>query len=171
MTVKKVSADSNVLLKGLILDVRTSIEHKEQSLGLPHIHIPLDQLNVAEFLKSHNLKPHDPLYILCRSGRRAETAAKAFMEAGFDNVHVIDGGIVACGSCNIELCKQPVISLERQVRIAAGLFVLIGIFLGSYVSAVFYGLSAFVGAGLVFAGITDWCGMGLLLARAPWNRC
>ena len=63
-----------------------------------------------------------------------------------------------------------VISLERQVRIAAGSLVLIGVILGWFVHRGFFGLSAFVGAGLIFAGITDFCGMGLLLAKLPWNK-
>jgi hypothetical protein len=62
------------------------------------------------------------------------------------------------------------ISLERQVRIAAGSLVLIGSALAWWVHPAFIGLAAFVGAGLVFAGATDTCGMGLLLARMPWNR-
>jgi hypothetical protein len=61
-------------------------------------------------------------------------------------------------------------SLERQVRLSAGSLVLLGTVLGWLVHPAFFGLSAFVGAGLIFAAITDWCGMGLLLARAPWNR-
>jgi predicted branched-subunit amino acid permease len=56
------------------------------------------------------------------------------------------------------------------VRITAGLLVLTGVVLGWFVHRGFFGLSAFVGAGLVFAGITDFCGMGLLLARMPWNK-
>ena len=56
------------------------------------------------------------------------------------------------------------------MRIAAGLLVLLGALLGWLVHPVFVGLAAFVGAGLVFAGITDTCGMGLLLARMPWNQ-
>ncbi len=64
---------------------------------------------------------------------------------------------------------MKVISLERQVRIVAGSLVLIGVLLGWFVHRGFFGLSAFVGAGLVFAGITDFCGMGLLLAKLPWN--
>ncbi len=64
---------------------------------------------------------------------------------------------------------KKAISLERQVRIAAGLLVLIGVGL-SFVHPYWIGLSAFVGAGLTFAGITDTCGMGLLLARMPWNK-
>ena len=63
-----------------------------------------------------------------------------------------------------------VMSVERQVRIAAGLMVFAGVALGTFYHPGFYGLSGFIGAGLMFAGITDWCGMGLLLARAPWNR-
>ena len=66
---------------------------------------------------------------------------------------------------------QAGLSLERQVRIAAGVLVLSGVVLGTWVDPAFYGLSGFVGAGLIFAGVTDWCGMGLLLARAPWNQC
>ena len=62
------------------------------------------------------------------------------------------------------------ISLERQVRIAAGSLVVLGTALGAFVHPGFLALAAFVGAGLVFAGITDTCGMGLLLARMPWNR-
>jgi hypothetical protein len=63
-----------------------------------------------------------------------------------------------------------VISLERQVRIAAGSLVLTGVLLAYFVHPGFIALSAFVGAGLVFAGVTDWCGMGLLLAKLPWNQ-
>ena len=67
--------------------------------------------------------------------------------------------------------SEKAISLERQVRIVAGLLVLLGTALGWFVHPAFIGLSAFVGAGLVFAGITDTCGMGMILARMPWNQC
>jgi rhodanese-related sulfurtransferase len=65
---------------------------------------------------------------------------------------------------------KAVLSLERQVRIAAGLLVLTGTILGTWVHPGFYGLAAFVGAGLTFAGLTDWCGMAMLLAKMPWNQ-
>jgi predicted branched-subunit amino acid permease len=61
-------------------------------------------------------------------------------------------------------------SLERQVRIAAGAIVLAGMLLARFVNCNFLWLSGFVGAGLIFAGLTDFCGMGLLLAKMPWNR-
>lgn len=69
----------------------------------------------------------------------------------------------------VERGTVKVMSLERHVRIGAGSLVLIGVFLAYFIHPYFIGLSAFVGVGLVFAGITDWCGMGLLLAKAPWN--
>ena len=62
------------------------------------------------------------------------------------------------------------ISLERQVRIVAGFLVLAGTLLGIFLHSGFLFISGFVGAGLVFAGITDICGMGMLLARMPWNQ-
>jgi rhodanese-related sulfurtransferase len=70
----------------------------------------------------------------------------------------------------LEGTESQAIGLERQVRIAAGSLVLLGCLLGWQVHAGFYGLAAFVGAGLVFAGVTGFCGMALLLARLPWNR-
>ena len=83
----------------------------------------------------------------------------------------VDGGTNAWVEAGlpVERGKQT-ISLERQVRIAAGLLVLTGAALAFFVHPYLIGLSAFVGAGLVFAGVTDTCGMGLLLARMPWNR-
>ena len=61
-------------------------------------------------------------------------------------------------------------NLMRQVQITAGALVLAGVLLGAYVAPGWYGLSAFFGAGLVFAGVTGWCGMAKLLAVMPWNR-
>ena len=65
---------------------------------------------------------------------------------------------------------KATMSLERQVRIAAGLLVLVGVTLGFTVHPYWFGLSGFVGAGLAFAGITDTCMMGMMLAKLPWNR-
>jgi hypothetical protein len=82
----------------------------------------------------------------------------------------VEGGTIACENAGLPLARgTKVMSLERQVRIAAGSLVLTGIVLGWLVHPYLIGLSAFVGAGLVFAGVTDTCGMGMLLARMPWN--
>ena len=83
----------------------------------------------------------------------------------------VDGGTKAWAEAGLPVVRgQKAISLERQVRIVAGSLVLIGIVLGFLVHQSLFGLAAFAGAGLLFAGITDTCGMGLLLARMPWNQ-
>ncbi len=112
-----------------------------------------------------------PLYIICKSGKRGENACELFRQAGFENVVNVEGGTMACEQTDLPLVRgKKTISLERQVRIAAGSLVLVGAVLGWLVHPGFIGLSAFVGAGLVFAGVTDTCGMGMMLAKMPWNR-
>lgn len=155
-----------------VIDVRTPVEYRTVHATCARL-IPLDQLNPTAVL---NERPDDrrnqPLYLLCKSGQRAGKAAQKFKDAGFDNAVVVEGGTDAwaAAGCPVER-GQAVMSLERQVRIAAGSIVLIGVILTLTVSIWFALLSGFVGAGLVFAGITDFCGMGLLLAKAPWNQC
>lgn len=169
-----------------IVDVRTPIEHEQSRLTRPHDHVPLDALDPADYMLRRGLDRDDPVYILCRSGARARQAAEKFMTAGYPNVHVIDGGLTACEACGHSTtgtvsAAAPsagggvkntirVIPLERQVRIAAGVLVALGVVLGFALAPVFYLLPLFVGLGLIYAGITDRCGMGLLLAKAPWNR-
>lgn len=93
------------------------------------------------------------------------------LAAGLTNVINVEGGTRAWAEAGLPVNRdKSAISLERQVRIAAGLLVLAGVVLGVFVYPYLIGLSAFVGAGRVFAGVTDTCGMGLLLARMPWNR-
>ena len=84
---------------------------------------------------------------------------------------MVEGGTKAWEAAGLPVVRgQGVISIERQVRIGAGTLVLLGVLLGSWVDPFWFFLSGFVGAGLIFAGITDWCGMGLLLAKMPWNQ-
>ena len=114
----------------------------------------------------------EPLYVICRSGGRGRQACEKFLQAGFSNVVNVEGGTTACVEAGLPVVRgRKAISLERQVRIAAGSLVLLGAVLGWFVHPAFVGLSAFVGAGLMFAGITDTCGMGMILARMPWNQC
>ena len=83
----------------------------------------------------------------------------------------VEGGTLAWEQAGLPVVRgKKAMSLERQVRIAAGSLVVLGTALGAFVHPGFLGLSAFVGAGLVFAGVTDTCGMGMVLARMPWNR-
>lgn len=152
---------------GIVVDVRTPFEVAAERIDGAR-HIPLDELAARiDEVKSVSGK----CLLLCRSGARAERANQELARAGIDDAMVIDGGILAYAAAGGDTVKNSQrMSLERQVRIAAGLLVLLGVSLGWLVAPVFYGLSAFVGAGLVFAGVTDYCGMGLLLAKMPWNR-
>lgn len=108
----------------------------------------------------------------CRSGAR--TSANADRLAGLtkDTAYVLAGGIDAWQRAGlpIEANRKAPMELMRQVQIAAGTLVLTGLLLGWLVSPLFLGLSAFVGAGLTFAGISGFCGMARLLAVMPWNR-
>lgn len=163
--------------KGVILDVRTDMEYAEKRLSCAHEHVPLDSLKPSEFMKKPGMSDHTGLYILCRSGKRAAKAAAMFDAAGCANVHVIDGGILACEKCGVGLeghvatatCSRGPISLERQVRIAAGSLVAVGAVLGLTAHPIFTLVPLVVGCGLVFAGATDRCGLALLLTKAPWN--
>jgi rhodanese-related sulfurtransferase len=121
---------------------------------------------------SLELQKNQPVYLLCRSGQRATKAADKFAKEGFSQPVVVEGGTLAWIEANLPVTRGQtrVISLERQVRIAAGAIVLTGVLLARFVNFNFIWLSGFVGAGLIFAGITDFCGMGLLLARMPWNK-
>lgn len=154
-----------------LVDVRTPVEYREVHVEFAR-NIPLDGLDPAAVMQARNGSRDEPLYVLCRTGQRGEQACKKFQQAGFENVVNVDGGTVACEQAGLPLVRgKKAMSLERQVRIAAGSLVLLGAILGWLVHPAFIGLSAFVGAGLVFAGVTDTCGMGMLLSRMPWNRC
>ena len=146
-----------------LIDVRTPLEYSEVHIEGAEL-MPLDKLNPDEVKGSNCVT-------ICRSGKRASSAAKKLEKSGCENVRVMEGGMMAWEDAGLPVERgDSVISLERQVRIAAGLLVLVGVILGTWLNPWFYALSAFVGAGLTFAGITDFCGMGLLLAKAPWNQ-
>ena len=153
-----------------LIDVRTPVEFAE--VHVPRaVNAPLDRLDPNALIESRHWPLDQPAYLLCRSGGRATKAAEQFARAGHDIGVVVEGGTLAWIEAGLPVNRgtAKVISLERQVRIAAGSLVLVGVLLAVFVHPYFIGLSAFVGAGLVFAGITDFCGMGLLLAKLPWN--
>jgi rhodanese-related sulfurtransferase len=154
-----------------LIDVRTPVEFREVHVEFAR-NVPLDRLDPAPILHARTAGPDEPLFVICRSGGRGRKACEKLLAAGLTNVVNVEGGTTACVEAGVPVVRgRKAISLERQVRIAAGLLVLLGVLLGWLVHPVLFGLSAFVGAGLVFAGVTDFCGMGLLLARMPWNQC
>ncbi|MGV3553653.1 MAG: rhodanese family protein [Croceibacterium sp.] len=112
-----------------------------------------------------------PVIFLCRSGMR--TAANADrLAACCGEGYLLEGGLEGWRQAGlpVEEDRKAPLEIMRQVQITAGSLVLIGVLLGFLVAPAWFGLSAFVGAGLVFAGTTGWCGMANLLALMPWNR-
>jgi rhodanese-related sulfurtransferase len=157
-----------------VIDVRTHAEVNTESFE-GSIHLPLqvfDSKTFTECLNKNGCRAEEIVYLLCGSGQRARKAIEC-LEGGSSNpLIVIEGGINAMRGGGVNLIKGSgsVISLERQVRIAAGSMIVLGIMTGGLINPIFYGLSALVGAGLIFAGVTDSCAMGMLLARMPWNK-
>ena len=152
-----------------LIDVRTPIEFREVHVDFARS-VPLDQLDPQTVRAQHSGSESDPLYVICRSGSRGKQACDKLAHAGMNVVNV-EGGTLAWDAAGLPVIRgKKTISLERQVRIAAGFLVLVGAVLAVVVHPYFAGLSAFVGAGLMFAGITDSCGMAMLLAKMPWNR-
>lgn len=154
-----------------VIDVRTPVEFAEVHVEAAQ-NVPLDIFKPEELYENYKLSLDKPVYILCRSGQRATRAYEQLTKAGFPNSLVVKGGTLAWVEAGfpVKRGQARVISLERQVRIGAGSLVLLGVILAQVIHPSFIWLSAFVGSGLIFAGITDWCGMGLLLAKAPWNQ-
>ncbi len=157
-----------------IIDLRTHAEVETESLqGTGHFPVQsIDCQQVQDYLDKQNHQAGQPVYLLCAGGPRAKLAAEKLKDGLEAELIIIEGGLNALKSLGLNPTQgtSKVISLERQVRIAAGSLVSLGVLLGVLVNPGFYGLSAFVGAGLVFAGVTDTCGMGMILARMPWNN-
>ena len=154
-----------------LLDVRTPAEHAE--VHVPDVQLaPLDQLDATKLASMNGFAKKQPLYNLCRTGNRAKQAAEKLEKSGYAQCCVVEGGTMAWAEAGLPVTRgtSKVISLERQVRIFAGAIVLIGVLLAQFVNPAFIWLSGFIGAGLAFAGITDWCGMGMLIAKLPWNQ-
>lgn len=152
--------------RAVIIDVRTAAEYE-------HLHVPgsiLEPLSELEESRMREVAGGKPVYLLCQSGARARHAWKKLSAAGISDIAVVEGGIQDWEAAGLPVVRgRATISLERQVRLVAGLLVLTGLILGATIHSAFLGISAFIGTGLVFSGITGWCGMGILLSKMPWN--
>ena len=149
-----------------LIDVRTPGEfrsvHAEGALNHP-----LESLDAAALPFGKD----DTLHLICQSGGRSAMACQKLETAGYEAVVNLEGGTAAWQAAGLPVVEgKKAMSLERQVRIAAGSLIVIGAAIGYFVHPGGFGLSAFVGAGLVFAWLTDTCGMGMLIAKMPWNR-
>lgn len=151
-----------------LIDVRTPVEFREVHVPFAQ-NMPLHELT-ADKVAASRKSIDGPLYLICRSGSRGNQACEKLVAAGSKDVINVEGGTQAWDQAGLPVVRgKKTMSLERQVRIAAGSLVVIGAAL-AMIDIRFVGLAAFVGAGLIFAGVTDTCGMGMILARMPWNR-
>lgn len=151
----------------LLIDVREPAEHRSECIEGSYL-IPLGEIS-AERLPSTKR----PIVIHCRSGKRSTDACVKLLATNpFLDVASLEGGIVAWSQAgyNVRKSGSNILPLDRQTQIAAGFIAFSGTILGALINPAFYILPGFIGAGLMFAGITGWCGMAKLLARMPWNR-
>ena len=157
-----------------LIDVRTPAEYGEVHVDFAR-NVPLDRLDPKQVAADH-AHHAGPIYFVCRSGGRSKTACEKMIAAGVADVVSVEGGTTACDAAGLPVVRgKKAMSLERQVRIAAGALVAIGAALAAFGpdplwKSIGAGLAGFVGCGLVFAGVTDTCGMAMLISRMPWNQ-
>ncbi|MCX7018037.1 MAG: rhodanese-like domain-containing protein [bacterium] len=153
-----------------LIDVRTPREYEAVHATGARL-FPLNSLNASSVMAVHNGRNADPLYILCKSGARARQAARKFIEAGYPNIVVIDGGTVEWEKAGLPIERgRRAMPVDCQARIVMGSMVLLGIVLGFALHPLFTLISGFVGCGLIMAGITDNCPLANMIAVMPWNR-
>lgn len=146
-----------------LIDIRSADEHARANIpGAENRPIAaLGRIDDAQAVVYH-----------CRSGMRTAANAQRLAAASDCPAYLLDGGLDAWRAAGLPVAENRKAPLEimRQVQITAGALVMLGVVLGLLFQPAFLGLSAFVGAGLMFAGTTGWCGMARLLAVMPWNR-
>lgn len=151
----------------VLVDVRTPVEYRERRAAMA-TSLPLSEVSADRVKK---LAAGRTIHLICKSGARARQAAEKLATEGLTEVVLVTGGTDAWAGDGLPVKKDAgVISLERQVRIGAGLIAGTFSLLALTVNVNFAYGSLFVGCGLIFAGITNWCGMGMLLAKMPWNK-
>ncbi len=149
-----------------LIDVREYPEFAEGHIESSEL-VPLGTLHSA----SEGWDRSAPLTLVCRSGRRAEQAKQTLAAKGFQSLNVLQGGVQAWtnGGKPLTVAASKPWSMERQVRVTAGSLVLTFFGLGLLTSKRFFVGAALVGAGLVYAGVSDNCIMASVLGRMPWN--
>ncbi len=170
MSLKNLSPEAAgaLLAQGAVLvDIRPADEHARMRIAQAR-HAPLAQLAQGAVL----FEGASAVIFHCRSGARTQMNAQLLQGCVACDAYALEGGLDAWMRAGLPVvtdARQP-LELQRQVQIAAGAAVFAGTVLGAMVSPWFYVLPGFIGAGLVFAGITGFCGLARLLMKAPWNR-
>ncbi len=156
-----------------LIDVRSPSEFYEvHAVGA--LLAPLDSLDagtIKSIMESRGERGSEPLYVICKSGGRSSQACRMFEQAGYSNVVNVEGGTMAWIGAGLPVnrgTKRP-ISIERQIRMLAGLVTALGT-AAAWFSQWFLIVPMIVGLGMAWAGYSNSCAMGRLLARMPWNR-
>jgi rhodanese-related sulfurtransferase len=151
-----------------LIDVRTPAEFNDTHVGVARC-VPLHTIDPAKIM-ADRATSSAPLYVICQSGNRGQEACKKFIAAGYDNVVNVEGGTQAWTAASLPVNRgRKAFGLDGQVRIAIGAIVLASALL-SLLHPYFLAITIFMGAGLIFSGISGFCGLAMLLARAPWNQ-
>tara|TARA_R110002049_G_scaffold182485_2_gene350369 strand:- start:110066 stop:110611 length:546 start_codon:yes stop_codon:yes gene_type:complete len=154
-----------------LIDVRMPTEYREIHAECARS-VPLESLDPHDIMKSRNGSADHPLYVICHAGNRSEQACQKFLDAGYENVVNVEGGTTAWDRAGLPVVRgKKTLPLMQQVQIAAGSLTVLGVVLAYLVHPFFVGLSAVVGAGLIFAGFTGLCPMASMIAKMPWNQC
>jgi Rhodanese-related sulfurtransferase len=150
-----------------LIDVREKMEFAGGRIRGAEL-LPLGELAGRRSELDHST----PVYVICRTGRRSADAQKTLQSLGLTNIINVVGGVDGWIKEGFPLERDELApwSIERQVRFTAGTLVLTGVILSLFVHPYFLALSGFVGFGLAFTATIDWCGMGLLIAKMPWNN-
>lgn len=151
----------------ILIDVREPGEYKSEHIP-GALSLPLSTLKLEQIPTVSNQK----IVLSCQSGKRSDIAAQKLLESGLNSLLQLEGGLNSWKEAGYETetSKNAPISLMRQVQIVAGTLVFTGTLLGAFVSPWFLFLSGFVGAGLIFAGVSNTCALGMLLAKLPYNQ-
>ncbi|MGE5537601.1 MAG: rhodanese-like domain-containing protein [Gemmatimonas sp.] len=152
--------------EAVLVDIREPMEHAREHVP-GAISLPLSTLDAgAPALQDRVVVFH------CKSGGRTQANAARLAAVDCRNGYVLEGGIDAWKRAGLPVAvdRRAPIDLQRQVMIAAGSLVLLGLALAVALSPWFIAVDAFVGAGMVVAGVTGFCGMARILAAMPWNR-
>jgi rhodanese-related sulfurtransferase len=151
----------------VLIDVREPSEHRRERIPGARI-LPLSRFDPAQLQAANGKR----VVLHCNSGNRSAQAARLLLGAGAAEVTHLTGGITAWRHAGfpVERDRSAPLPIMRQVQIVVGTLVVVGVLLGFLIHPGFYGLSAFVGAGLLLAGVTGNCLLANLLARLPYNR-
>lgn len=151
----------------VLVDVREADEFARRHID-GALSRPLSQWEEAHL----SVAPGQDVVFTCRSGARTQGACDRLASRVEGTAYVLSGGVDAWERAGLPVTvdRKAPLEIMRQVQIAAGSLVLIGVLLGFLVAPAWFGLAGFVGAGLTFAGVSGFCGMARLLMLAPWNR-